>query len=138
MSKETKGDRYQSWWSAQGYSREPGTTKLEDYDFWKPKRPESTPPPVHELLRDETDEERGGPVDITIAPTPSSNPPDPRTAAMGYDPVTRVLRVEWGDGGTPYNYYGVTKEEWRSIKRVKSPGKFINRRLNGHIYGPAD
>jgi KTSC domain len=136
MARETKGDRYQSWWAAQGYSKEPGTSIPEGESAWF--RPQSTPTPEHELLRDETDEQRGGPVPISIAPTPSTDPSNPRTAAMGYDPDTQVLRVEWADGGTAYNYYDVTKEEWRGIRRVKSPGKFINRRLNGKLYGPAE
>lgn len=93
--------------------------------------------PEAETLRIMGNQERGGPVQVTYFPTSTSNPQDPRTAAAGYDRETQTLRVEWGDGGVAYNYYGVTPGEWRSFRRVKSPGKYINRRLNDHTYGPA-
>jgi KTSC domain-containing protein len=74
--------------------------------------------------------------DISYEPTQSSNPDDPRTAAMQYWQDAQVMRVEWGDGGTPYLYYEVTKEEASRFADVKSPGRFINRVLNGKPYGP--
>lgn len=79
-----------------------------------------------------------GPVPISYAPTPSSNPQDPRTAAAGYDPSLQRLRVEWGDGGAAYNYYDVPPQIWDAFQRTDSPGKFINSTLNNYNYGRAD
>lgn len=93
--------------------------------------------PEAETLRILGNQQRGGPVQITYFPTPTSDPSDPRTAAAGYDKETQTLRVEWGDGGAPYNYYNVSPSEWRNFRRVKSPGRAINRVLNAHPYGPA-
>lgn len=93
--------------------------------------------PEAETLRILGNQQRGGPVQITYFPTPTINPADPRTAAAGYDKETQTLRVEWGDGGAAYNYYYVTPAEWRNLRRVKSPGRYINRVLNAHPYGPA-
>jgi KTSC domain len=103
----------------------------------RPSHENATEAPEAETLRIIGDQERGGPVPITYFPTPTSNPPDPRTAAAGYDRATQTLRVEWGDGGPAYNYYGVEPGIWRNFRRVKSPGKYINRVLNGYTYGPA-
>jgi hypothetical protein len=109
-----------------------------------------TPPPVGrpdnfghterieaEVLKELGDQERGGPVSLTYFPTRTSNPGDPRTAAAGYDSATQTMRVEWGDGGAAYNYYGVPPNIWRNFRRAPSPGKYINRVLNSYTYGPA-
>lgn len=88
-----------------------------------------------ELLAQQTDDVAGR-VEISYAPTNTSNPQDPRTAAAGYDPSTQRLLVEWGDGGTPYYYYDVTPQEWDAFQRADSPGKFINAILNEKNYGP--
>lgn len=63
---------------------------------------------------------------LPYQPTPSSNRPRPRTLAAGYDSKTRTLRVRFRDG-TPWEYYDVPPSVWQNFKRVKSPGKFINR-----------
>lgn len=89
-----------------------------------------------EHLAQATDD-AGGEVQITKQPMATSNPQDPRTAAGGYDPVTQRLRVEWGDGGTPYYYYDVTPQEADFfLNQVDSPGKYINAVLNHKNYGP--
>jgi hypothetical protein len=89
-----------------------------------------------ENLAQETDD-ASGEVQITKSPMATSNPQDPRTAASGYDPVTQRLKVEWGDGGTPYYYYDVTPQEADMfMNQVDSPGRFINAVLNGKNYGP--
>ena len=93
--------------------------------------------PEAETLRILGNQERGGDVEITYFPTPTINPPDPRTAAAGYDRRTQTLRVEWGDGGAAYNYYDVPADVWARFRKVKSPGRFINRVLNNYTYGPA-
>lgn len=70
---------------------------------------------------------------LPYQPTPSINPPRPRTRAAGYDAATRTLRVEFRDG-TVYGYYDVPPNVWRNFKRVKSPGRAINRTLNNFAY----
>lgn len=77
-----------------------------------------------------------GEVPVDNAPTPSSNPPDPRTAATGYDPSTQRMLVQWGDGGTPYYYYDVTPQEYELMLHTDSPGKLINRLFTHKNYGP--
>lgn len=74
---------------------------------------------------------------LPYQPTPSINPPRPRTRAAGYDPLTRVLRVRFRDG-TGYAYYDVPPNVWRNFKRVKSPGRAINRTLNNYAYARED
>jgi hypothetical protein len=74
-------------------------------------------------------------------PTPStytSHDGHPRTSRAEYYPESYILRVFWGDEpGNAYNYYDVSRTEWASFRRVKSPGKYINRVLNNHTYGIA-
>ena len=69
-------------------------------------------------------------------PTPSINPPRPRTLAMGYDRDTKVMRVRFREGAG-YEYYDVSPREWNNMKRVKSPGRAINRVFNHKDYAPA-
>lgn len=76
---------------------------------------------------------------LPYQPTPSINPPRPRTLAAGYDPEARVMRVRFRDGAG-YEYYDVTPTEWRNFKRVKSPGRSINKnfKYSQHPYARAD
>lgn len=90
-----------------------------------------------ELLADQLDTV-AGPVEISYAPTRTSDPSNPRTSGAGYDPATQRLMVEWGDGGTPYYFYDVTAQEWDGFRKAASPGKFINTVLNAKNYGPVD
>lgn len=66
-------------------------------------------------------------------PTPSIDPPRPRTQAAGYSKETQTLRVKFRQGAV-YEYYDVPANVWRNFQRVKSPGKFINRTLNNYAY----
>ena len=66
-------------------------------------------------------------------PTPSINPPRPRTLGAGYSPDTQTLRVKFREGAV-YEYYDVPPNVWRNFQRVKSPGKAINRTLNNYPY----
>ena len=66
-------------------------------------------------------------------PTPSINPPRPRTQAAGYSRDTQTLRVKFRDGAV-YEYYDVPPNVWRNFQRVKSPGRAINRTLNNYTY----
>jgi hypothetical protein len=74
---------------------------------------------------------------LPYQPTPSVNPPRPRTLAAGYDRRTETLRVRFRDG-TPWEYYNVPPTVWRNFRRVKSPGRFINRTLNNFPYARGD
>lgn len=70
---------------------------------------------------------------LPYSPTPSINPPRPRTLAAGYAADTDVLTVKFRDGAV-YEYYDVPQNVWRNFQRVKSPGKAINRTLNQYAY----
>ncbi len=74
---------------------------------------------------------------LPYQPTPSINPPRPRTLAAGYDRDTETLRIRFRDG-TPWEYYNVPPRVWRNFKRVKSPGRFVNRTLNQYPYARGD
>jgi len=73
-------------------------------------------------------------------PTDTSNPAKPRTQKAGYDRKTQQLRVMFREGAARggetaiYVYYDVPPNVWRNFKRVRSPGKFINRTLNQYPY----
>ena len=70
---------------------------------------------------------------LPYQPTPSINPPRPRTLAAGYDRSTKTLRIRFRDSPV-YAYNDVSEREWRNFRRVKSPGRFINRVLNAKPY----
>lgn len=70
---------------------------------------------------------------LPYQPTPSINPPRPRTLAAGYDKDSRTLRIRFRDGPV-YEYYNVSVQEWSNFCKVKSPGKWINRVANHHPY----
>lgn len=74
---------------------------------------------------------------LPYQPTPSINPPRPRTLSAGYDSTTQTLRVRFRDG-PGYEYYNVPPRVWRNFKRVQSPGRAINRTLNQYPYSRAD
>lgn len=74
---------------------------------------------------------------LPYQPTPSINPPRPRTLAAGYDREQQIVRVKFRDGAL-YEYYDVPPNVWRNFKRVKSPGRLINRTLNGYRYARVD
>ena len=79
----------------------------------------------------------GGSPDVIYEPTRSSNPADPRTARMEYYKAARVVKVFWGDRGTPYVYMDVDPALWNRWLKSASPGRMINRVLNGKPYMPA-
>lgn len=70
---------------------------------------------------------------LPYQPTPSINPPRPRTLAAGFDKSTQTLRIRFRDGPV-YAYNEVSQREWNNFKRVKSPGRFVNRVLNAKPY----
>lgn len=66
-------------------------------------------------------------------PTPSINPPRPRTQAAGYSEDSQTLRIKFRDGAV-YDYYDVPPNVWRNFQRWKSPGRGVNRVLNSYTY----
>lgn len=74
---------------------------------------------------------------LPYQPTPSINPPRPRTLAAGYDRETETLRVKFRNGKI-YGYYNVPPNIWRNFRRQKSPGRYINRVLNFYPYARED
>ncbi|MEV4575904.1 KTSC domain-containing protein [Nonomuraea jabiensis] len=68
-------------------------------------------------------------------PTPSINPPRPRTLAAGYTESDMTLRIRFRNGQV-YGYYRVPPNVWRQFKRQESPGRFVNRVLNFYPYAP--
>lgn len=63
-------------------------------------------------------------------------PESSRVSRARYDSENALLEVDWVDGGLSYLYRDVTPTEWRSMRRVTSVGKFVNRVLNQHDYAP--
>lgn len=99
--------------------------------------------PEMEAYRATFEQSNPGTPDYSYRPTPSSNPADPRTASWEYWRDQRVVKMHWGDGGTPYYYFNVTPAQFRSLRDISnrphgSPGKFINRSLNSNPYCPVD
>lgn len=74
---------------------------------------------------------------LVYDPTKTINPPRPRTLMAEYDPAAQVLRVTFRSGAQ-YDYFGVEQRVWRNFRRVKSPGRYINRVLNFYPYAPVD
>ena len=120
--------RSRTWWEQQGYqSRHPQHS--DETEFYVRGRDDAEA----KFEEQDTEEQRGGPVRISVAPTKSSNPGRPRTRAMGYDYGTDTLRVVFREGAV-YDYFDVTTAQWWRMRRSASPGRFINRVLAGNDY----
>ena len=50
-----------------------------------------------------------------------------------YDGGLEQIHVIFRDG-TPWTYNGVPRNVWKNFRRSASPGKYINRVLNGYPY----
>lgn len=70
-------------------------------------------------------------------PVRTSKPSDPRCYMMEYWRNAHMVKVWWGDHGTPYVYFDIDMALWVRWKASASPGKFINRVLAGKPYMPA-
>lgn len=57
-----------------------------------------------------------------------------RIRRAAYDKGTKVIAVQFVDG-TPWHYADVNGEIWKRLQRSKSPGRFVDRVLNGFPYG---
>lgn len=121
---------YERQMRAQGYTKEHAA--MASKRMAHQDQSEALPKGHSEFL-----DEQMGEIQPTYSPTPSSNPSDPRTAKAGYDQLTQRMRVWWGDGGAPYDYYEITPQEWDSFQDADSPGKWINAIGNAHRYGQA-
>lgn len=122
-----KHRRSAEWWTRQGY-RSDHPVHSESTMYVRGRDDEEA-----KFLEQDSESNRGGPVNISVAPTRTSDPGRPRTVAMGYDHATDVLRVVFREGAV-YDYFGVSTQEWWRMKRTASPGKFINRVLATHEY----
>jgi hypothetical protein len=58
-----------------------------------------------------------------------------RVDVAGYREDTRILRVRFVKGGTPWEYYDVPPNVWEDFRMSESPGRFINSTLNFYPYG---
>jgi hypothetical protein len=56
-----------------------------------------------------------------------------RVTEARYDKGLQQIHVIFKDG-TPWVYDGVQANIWRNFRRSASPGKYINRVLNGYTY----
>ena len=56
-----------------------------------------------------------------------------RVSEARYDKGLQQIQVIFRDG-TPWVYDGVEPNIWRNFRRSASPGRFINRVLNGYTY----
>lgn len=56
-----------------------------------------------------------------------------RVSEARYDPGLEQVHVIFVDG-TPWVYDGVPQAVWRNFRRTASPGKYVNRVLNGFPY----
>lgn len=95
-----------------------------------------------------------GSIEPSVFPTATSEPRPKRadmnswgakgrTAAAGYQPATQRMRIWWGDGRVPYDYFSITPQEWHSFCQQAampggSPGKWINAIGNSHEFGPIE
>lgn len=119
--------RAREWWRVQGYDQkaphyDPATaSKVAGYNLGGSFRE----------------------IPFSVYPTPTINPPRPRTIAAGYDRGSRTLRIHFRENGDPrkspggavYDYYDVTPKEWRQIQRkIESTGRYINNELAAKTY----
>lgn len=83
---------------------------------------------------------------LTERPTNTSRPSRPRTLAAGWDYKSKTLFVRFRGphvaghqyrDGVGYEYYGVTRTDWKKFRETQSPGRLINASLNNKPYTPA-
>lgn len=76
-------------------------------------------------------------------PTPTINPGRPRTRAIGYDSKTRTMWIRFRESkkypnGAVYEYYDVPPSAWKNVRRVDSPGQWLNRNQDRWEYSRTD
>lgn len=111
-----------------------GISRAVDYAHGRAAQAEAArkmdPTEAADILRARAGDDSGI---FPYTPTPSINPPRPRTQAAGYSADTQTLRVKFRSGAV-YEYYDVPNNVWRNFQRVKSPGRLVNRTLNNYSY----
>jgi KTSC domain len=48
-------------------------------------------------------------------------------ASMGYDPVWKVLEIEFRRSREVYDYFGVPAEEYAAFRNAESKGTYLNK-----------
>jgi hypothetical protein len=73
------------------------------------------------------DQETATPIPvIDLTPVQSS-----QIAALGHDPVTNTLRVQFQGSGSTYDYAGVSAETAADFLKAESIGKFFGAQIKG-------
>lgn len=62
---------------------------------------------------------------MTMQPVNSSN-----IAAIGYDPETQTLAIEFRSGGT-YEYYDVPEQVFQGLRSAASHGQYFQNNIRG-------
>ncbi len=55
-------------------------------------------------------------------------------SSMGYDPVWRVLELEFRETGEIYDYFEVPPEIYEAFRSAESKGIYLNTIFKGHKY----
>lgn len=63
---------------------------------------------------------------MELTPVESSN-----IKAIGHDPSTNVLRVQFHSSGT-YDFHGVTAEQYQQLMAAESKGQHFQRHIRYH------
>lgn len=128
-------DRAREWWRRRGYE-----TSAPNYDKAQAKEVSRIVIPA-KTFQGESDAQaaEGVPnIPFVVYPTPTINPPRPRTIAAGYDEDHQILRLKFrpgassqSPGGAVYDYYDVTPAEWTEIRKrvINSTGRYLNDQL---------
>jgi hypothetical protein len=133
-------DRAREFWRRRGYE-----TSAPNYDKGQAKEVSRIVIPAKTSLGEsEAVSAEGVPnIPFSVYPTPTINPPRPRTIAAGYDEEHMILRLKFRPGassespsGAVYDYYGVTPAEWVGIRArvINSTGRYLNNQLSAKEY----
>lgn len=133
-------DRAREWWRRKGYETSaPNYDKAQAKEVSKIVIPARTSPGEEAAVSAE-----GIPnIPFSVYPTPTINPPRPRTIAGGYNEEHQILRLKFrpgasaqSPGGAVYDYYGVTPAEWTDIRSriINSTGRYLNDQLADKEY----
>ncbi|HZR56972.1 MAG TPA: KTSC domain-containing protein [Terriglobales bacterium] len=57
-------------------------------------------------------------------------------ATMGYDPLAKILDIEFKDDGRVYRYFDVPASEYDAFMEAPSKGTYLNREFKkaGYLY----
>lgn len=133
-------DRAREFWRRRGYEKD-----APNYDKGQAKEVSRIVIPAKTSLGEsEAVAAEGIPnIPFSVYPTPTINPPRPRTIAAGYDEEHQILRLKFrpgasaqSPGGAVYDYYDVTPAEWTDIRKriINSTGRYLNDQLAAKGY----